>query len=104
MEIDPNGWSQSRLIEAPVLLGKYDEAIAASNRFDKSGQDLTVLAFLWKNDLDQAKRAIEQELATNPDEPFARSARALLHAMKGEFLQSESARPPIGDSPRCRRQ
>jgi serine/threonine-protein kinase len=95
IEIDPSSTAQGRLIEAMVLLGKYDDAIGASYRFDRWGQDRTVLAYLWKNEFDEAQRALEQELAKSPEEPFTRSSRALLQALKGQFPQAESEIPQV---------
>jgi len=90
LELDPTSeMYQNRLfVPAYQELGRYDEAIAASQRFfNRVGPPL---ALLWKNRLADAARSIEQALARNPNDLIARSAHARLLALNGAFQEAEA--------------
>ena len=89
LEIDPTSeMYQNRLVQAYETLGRYDEAIAASQRFfNRLGPPI---ALLWKDRLADAARSIEEALARNPNDLFTRSAHARLLALKGAFQEAEA--------------
>jgi serine/threonine protein kinase/TolB-like protein/Flp pilus assembly protein TadD len=94
LEIDPaNQTVLARFVEGSALLGRNDEAIAASARgFNRLGPPL---ALLWKNQMEDAGRAINEGIARNPNDMNMRSARARLLALKGEFQQAETEIAPL---------
>jgi serine/threonine protein kinase/Tfp pilus assembly protein PilF len=96
LEIDPTSQTnQSRLVEGSMLLGKYDAAIAAYDRHNRPNDSRVALAYLWTQRWDEAQQAIDQTLAQNPLDPFARSTRALRWALQGKIHEAEAEIPAI---------
>src|SRR5262245_35221232 len=100
LEINPtSNDEQNNLVRGYQLLGKHDEAIAASHQFfpDRPGP---ILSLLGKNRLDEAQQAIESNLAQYPNSPDLRSLRALLFALKGDFQKAEKEIPAFTENDR----
>ena len=79
------------------MSGKYDEWLAAYQRFYPSGT-IPARYFLWKGRLAEAQKAIEIEEAsprTRSDKVAVPRDRALLFALKGDFRSAEAAIPSI---------
>ena len=93
-EIDPtNEATQSRLVQAYAELGRYDDAVAAHQRFfNRPGPSL---AYLRKNQLGEGQKTIERELARDPNDPMTLGRRALLLALQGKFQEAEAEIPVI---------
>ena len=85
IEIDPtSGTPKSRLIEANVLLGRHEEALATARRFNRwMPNDRTVLAFLSRGDYVEARSAVDQALEAMPTDHFMLTSKTLLSALMG---------------------
>jgi tetratricopeptide (TPR) repeat protein len=94
LEIDPtNTGTQARLVESYELVGKLDEAIEANRRFfDRAGP---ALSLIWKNRLDEAQSLLERSVEKTPEDLRARSALALISALRGSFQEPEAKFPDI---------
>ena len=94
LEIDPtNTGTQARLVESYELVGKLDEAIEANRRFfDRAGP---ALSLIWKNRLDEAQSLLEKSVEKTPGDLRARSALALISALRGRFQEAEAKIPDI---------
>jgi TolB-like protein/Flp pilus assembly protein TadD len=94
IEIDPqNEIAQSRLIEANDLIVRPEEALKESRRFFGSAR---VPAFMrkslfWTGQFDEARKAIDSELANRPKDPFALSMLALYQTLNGDARSAEAA-------------
>jgi TolB-like protein len=88
LEIDPTSVRpRTRAVEARVLLGRYDDALATARRLDVwSSETRSVLAFMRLGDLPAAQRALARDLTDGPADAAALSARALwsVLAKRGE--------------------
>jgi serine/threonine protein kinase/Flp pilus assembly protein TadD len=94
LEIDPtNTGTQGRLVESYELVGKLDEAIEACRRF--FGQPGPALSLIWKNRLDEAQSLLEKSVERSPGDLRARSALALISALRGRFQEAEAKIPAI---------
>jgi TolB-like protein len=95
LDIDPTSESVKRLIVGMSgIVRKYDEEFAASQKFfgeNKPGG----LYLMSKGRLDDAKKAIEELSAKEPDNQFLPQAKALLFALKGDFRSAEAEIPSI---------
>jgi TolB-like protein/Tfp pilus assembly protein PilF len=90
-EIDPTSSSVQRiLVEAHILLGRHDEAIALADRFGHGvfGNRL-VLALLARRDYAGARRAIQEAPSTDANDAFFLTSRALVAAVTGAPLGPE---------------
>ncbi len=96
IEIDPQSEiAQSRLIEAYDLVVRPDEALKESKRLYGSAR---VPAFMrkslfWTGQFDEARKAIDSELANRPKDPFALSMLALYQMLNGDARAAEAAIP-----------
>ncbi len=101
LELDPtNTHRQARLVEAYVLYGRLDEAIETQRRFfDQPGP---ALALIEKGQLDEAQTLLERAVAKNSGDLRARSALALVLALKGKLQEAEARVPGILEQARNR--
>jgi TolB-like protein/Tfp pilus assembly protein PilF len=98
LQIDPTSETvQWRYVEARDLLALGDEAIAANRQLGEkpSTSYFVRKAYLWKRDWASARRDIEFALRRNPNDAFARSQRAILAALQGDFGPYEREKDEI---------
>lgn len=99
LEIDPTSQNKNELtLILPELVGKYDEWFAANERLNP-GSPPSVWYLLGKGRLDEASKAIENNLARAPDNPYVISEKALLLALRGDFRAAEREVPRIASQP-----
>ena len=89
LEIDPTSEHiKSNVRGDYAIVNKYDEWLAAHQKFFNGQPD--VWYYIGKGQLDEAETQLKQALAKNPDGPWLRRQKAILLALKGNFLEAES--------------
>jgi serine/threonine-protein kinase len=103
LEIDPTSdIVRTRMAEVYDLLYLPDDALAFRKRFPVPAGFFSYLrkSYLWKNLRDSARQDYEALLRQNPEDAFAKSVRALLLALQGDFRGAQTALPEL--SPEAR--
>ncbi len=94
LDIDPfSEAAQSGFVQGQYLLGRFDEAVSAYLKFHVGrGSEWALLA---KGRLDEAQPLIEEELAREPNSPYALGNWSRLLALRGRFREAEAAAPKV---------
>jgi DNA-binding winged helix-turn-helix (wHTH) protein/TolB-like protein len=97
MEIDPTSdINRGRYITVQEMLGRTDEAIAASVRFfpDKP-EHRPFYALLCSNRLEEAQKVLDAGFAKTPDDVNLQSSQILLLAVRGKLAEADAEIPKI---------
>jgi len=96
IETDPTDTgAQNELIVTYSYLCRYDEALAAQQKF--FGRSGASEALLGKGRFEEARRLVEEAMVKNPAGPMTRSYHAVLLAIQGKFQEAETALPAVPD-------
>ncbi|MDQ3181233.1 MAG: winged helix-turn-helix domain-containing protein [Acidobacteriota bacterium] len=97
MEIDPTSEvNRGRYVNTQEMLGKYDEAIIAGERyFPDQPERGAFYSYLWLNRLDEAQKSLDAGLAHAPNDENLESLRVLLLAVRGKLAEADAEIPKI---------
>jgi len=97
MEIDPTSdVNRGRYVTVQEMLGRTDDAIAASVRFfpDKP-EHRPFYALLCSNRLEEAQKVLDAGFAKTPDDVNLQSSQILLLAVRGKLAEADAEIPKI---------
>lgn len=96
LDIDPTSEHVKNMITAHyILLNKYDEWLAAYQKFHPDKPITHIKYLMGKGRLDEAQKVINEYLAKNPDRPIPPMQKAFLSALKGNFRAAEAEIPAM---------
>jgi tetratricopeptide (TPR) repeat protein len=79
----------------PFLAGRADDWFVARRKLDPTAGRASPWYFLRKGNLEEAQKAIDEQLPGNPDNSALQMQQAVLLALKGDFRDAESKVPEI---------
>ena len=91
LDIDPTSEHVKYMIQAHIMLvNKYDEWLAAYQKFNSNAAHTPLRYLMGKGRLDEAQKKVDEISVKYPDSPGVKYQQALLAALKGDFRVTEA--------------
>jgi DNA-binding winged helix-turn-helix (wHTH) protein/TolB-like protein/Flp pilus assembly protein TadD len=91
LDIDPTSEHVKYMIHAHIrLVNKYDEWLAAYQKFNSKAPPTTVWYLMGKGRLDEAQKQLAENALKYPNNPGVKYQQAFLAALKGDFRSTKA--------------